>query len=32
MGSEQLESSEHFDSQQQESGSCWGAASLGTAG
>jgi hypothetical protein len=32
MGFEQLESSEHSDSQQQESGSCWGVASLGTTG
>jgi hypothetical protein len=28
MGSEQLESSEHSNSQQQGSGNCWGAESL----
>jgi hypothetical protein len=32
MGSEQLESSEHYNSQQQESGNCWGVESLDAAG
>jgi hypothetical protein len=32
MGSEQLESSKHSDSQQQGSGKCWGAESLDVAG
>jgi hypothetical protein len=32
MGSKQLESPKHSDSQQQESGSCWRAASLGAVG
>jgi hypothetical protein len=32
MGSKQLESSEHFDFQQQESRNCWGAESLDASG